>query len=124
MIATSRDLHALKKRVAYLMAFVKYIVAVKVRKSPFKKPVLNATFLDFLKIVQYVQLKTFGSIIEPLRRGSSDDYDAILRSMNGKRKNSDDSRRINELKTLRSLRPCVGADSLLRVEGRLENSEL
>ena len=84
VIATSRDLYALKKRVAYLMAFVKYFVAVKVRKSSFTKPILNATFLNqaFLKIVQYVQLKTFGSVIESLRRGSPDDFDAILRSMN------------------------------------------
>ena len=74
--------------------------------------------------MQYVQLKTFGSVIEPFRRGSPDDFDAILLSMNSKRKNSDDSHRINELKTLRNLRPCVGADSMLRVEGRLENSEL
>ena len=68
--------------------------------------------------MQYVQLKTFGSAIESLRRGSPDDFDAILRSMNSKRKNSNDSHRINELKTLRNLRPCVGADSLLQVEGR------
>ena len=74
--------------------------------------------------MQYVQLKTFGSVIEPLRRGSPDDFDAILGSMNSKRKNSNDSHRINKLKTLRNLRPCVGADSLLRVEGHLENSEL
>ena len=118
LIATSRDLYALKKRVAYLMAFVKYFVAVKFKKSSFEED------QAFLKIVQYVQLKNFGSVIEPLRRGSPDDFDAILRSMNDKRKNSDDLRRINELKTLRNLRPCVGADSLLRVEGRLENSEL
>ena len=74
--------------------------------------------------MQHLQLKTFGPVVERLRRGSSDDFAAILRSMNGKRKNSDDSRRINKLKTLRNLRPCVGADSLLRVDGRLENSEL
>ena len=31
---------------------------------------------------------------------------------------------VSELKTLRNLRPCVGPDSMLRVEGRLENASL
>ena len=33
-------------------------------------------------------------------------------------------KQVSELKTLRNLRPCVGTDSILRVEGRLENAEL
>ena len=33
-------------------------------------------------------------------------------------------RKINELKPLRNLRPCVDTDMMLRVEGRLENAEL
>ena len=33
-------------------------------------------------------------------------------------------RRISELRTLRNLRPCVDDDSMLRVDGRLENAEL
>ena len=32
--------------------------------------------------------------------------------------------RIAEMKTLRNLRPCVDADSFVRVEGRLENADL
>ena len=54
LIAASCDLCTW--RVAYLVAFVKYFVAVKVKKAPFQKPVLNATFLDlaFMKIVRYV----------------------------------------------------------------------
>ena len=31
---------------------------------------------------------------------------------------------INELQTLRNLRPCVDAEFMLRVDGRLENAEL
>ena len=31
---------------------------------------------------------------------------------------------VSELKTLRNLRPFVGSDSMLRVEGRLENASL
>ena len=38
--------------------------------------------------------------------------------------NSDDLRRISELKSLRDLRPCVDDRQMLRVDGRLENSEL
>ena len=33
-------------------------------------------------------------------------------------------RKLNELKSPRSLRPCVDSDLMLRVEGRLENAEL
>ena len=33
-------------------------------------------------------------------------------------------RRISELKTLHNLRPCVDDDSMLRVDGLLENVEL
>ena len=42
--------------------------------------------------------------------------------MNGKAKNPESMRRLNELKALRNLRPCVGSDNLLRIEGRLENA--
>ena len=33
-------------------------------------------------------------------------------------------RKINELKTLRNLHPCVDTDMMWRVKGRLENAEL
>ena len=126
LIAASCDLYTLKRRVAYLVAFVKYFVAVKVKKVPFQKPVLNATFLDlaFMKIVRYVLLVCFGATIVPLSRGTPDDFEAILTSLNNNSKTSEASRRINELKSLRSLRPCIGHDALLPVEGRLKNSLL
>ena len=126
LFAASCDPYTLKRRVAYLAAFVKYFVAVKVKKAPFQKPVLNATFLDlaFMKIVRYVQLVCFGTAIEPFSRGTPDNYEAILTSLNNNSKTSEASRRINELKSLRSLRPCIGHDALLRVEGRLENWKL
>ena len=44
--------------------------------------------------------------------------------MNKNVNNPDDRRRVNELKTLRNLRPCIGQDKLLRVDGRLENADL
>ena len=124
LIAASCDLYTLKKRVACLVAFVKYCVAVKVKKALFQKPVLNATFLDlaFMKIVRYVRLDCFGAAIGPLSRGTPDDFEVILTSLNNNSKTSEASRRINELKSLRSLRPCIRPDALLRDEGRLENS--
>ena len=101
LIVASCDLYTLKRRVAYLVAFVKYFVAVKVKKAPFQKPVLNATFLDlaFMKIVRYIQLVCFGAAIEPLSRGTPDDFEAILTSLNSNSKTSEASRRINELKS-------------------------
>ena len=38
--------------------------------------------------------------------------------------NSEQTRQVNELKTLRNLRPCLGPNSVLRVEGSLENADL
>ena len=60
--------------------------------------------------------------IEPLREGSPDDFEAVLKRIGaGSNRNT---RRVHELKTLRNLRPCVGSDLLLRVDGRLENADL
>ena len=44
--------------------------------------------------------------------------------MNCRAKDEASIRRVSELKILRRLRPCVGSDDLLRIEGRLENAEL
>ena len=38
--------------------------------------------------------------------------------------NSEQTRQVNELKTLRNLRSCLGPDSILRVGGGLENADL
>ena len=44
--------------------------------------------------------------------------------MNRRLKDEASIRRINVLKSLRKLRPCVGSDNLLRLEDRLQNAEL
>ena len=59
-----------------------------------------------------------------LRNDSSDDYDAFLKRLRNLAVNSEQTRHLNELKTLRNLRPCIGLDLLLRVKGRLENADL
>ena len=79
LIATSRDLYTLKKRLAYLMAFAEFVVA-KFKKINFQKPDLNATYLDhaLVKTVKYVQGRCFRAAVDSLRRGSPDGFDAIL----------------------------------------------
>ena len=54
-----------------------------------------------------------------------DDFDAILKRLKEKSNDNEKfTRRINELKMLWNLRPCVGSDLLFRVDGRLENADL
>ena len=62
--------------------------------------------------------------MELLSKESHDEFDSIIKRLYSNAKDPDSSRRLNELKTLRNLRPCVGSDNLLRVEGRLENASL
>ena len=76
----------------------------------------------FKKIVKYVQFRCFGAAVELLSKESPDEFDSIIKRLYSNAKDPDSSRQLNELKTLRNLRPCVGLDNLLRVEGRLENA--
>ena len=77
-----------------------------------------------VKTVKYVQGRCFGAAVDSLPRGSPDDFDLILQHLNKKHCDPESTRRINGLETLKSLRPCVGLDSLFHVDGRLENAEL
>ena len=116
LIETSPDLYTLKKRFSYLIVFVEFLVA-RSRKVFFNKPVLNAAFLDhaLMKVVKYVQARRFWDVIRSLSQGSPDDFEAVLKRFSQGVVTPDNTRRENELKTLRNLRPCVGPDSLLRV---------
>ena len=117
LIDASPSLHALKKRCAYLIAFTEYVEAI-VKGSTFKKPTLGATYLDyaFKKIVKYVQFRCFGAAVKLLSKESPDEFDSIIKRLYSNAKDPDSSRRLNELKTLRSLRPFVGSDNLLRLK--------
>ena len=123
LIEAASNLYVLKKRCAYLAAFAEFMAAKKLGVS-FQKPRFNATYLDkaFIKIVKYVQFRCFGAAVELLSQDSADAFESILKQLNGKAKNPESMRRLNELKALRNLRPCVGSDNLLRIEGRLENA--
>ena len=74
--------------------------------------------------IKYVQLQSFGAAINLLKKGSSDKFEQFLKKLCATASNSEEFRKINELKTLRNLRPCLDHEVMLRVEGRLDNAEL
>ena len=125
VIESANNLYTLKKRFAYLLAFTEYLVA-KSRKALFVRPVLNATYLvrALVKAVEYVQSRCFGAAINLFSRKSPNDFESFLKRWTNNANNLGERHRVNELKSLRSLRPCVGGGGLLRVEGRLENADL
>ena len=126
LVESCPDLYTLKKRTAYLTAFKEYFIAVKVKKKEFVRPVLNASYLykAFVRLLRYVQNECFGSAVEFLKENSPDEFDTLLRKLSAKTNNVIEMHFLNELKTLRKLRPCVGPDLILRVEGRLDNASL
>ena len=125
LIETSRDLHTLKKRVAYFVAFKQYLWAIH-KKLAFSVPVLNANKLDeaFIDIIRYVQQNRFGAAIDLLKNESPDAFESILKKLSAKTTCTEELRRLAELKTLRNLRPCADDELILRIDGRLENAEL
>ena len=98
---------------------------VETRGLTFIKPMLNADMLEdaLTDIITYVQSRCFGAAVRILKRDSADGFDAILKRINQNANNAADMKRVSELKTLQNVRPCVGTDSIFRVEGRLENAE-
>ena len=77
-----------------------------------------------MNAVRFVQYQSFGAAISLLQKGTPDDYDQILKKLSRDVVNSNQMRKLNELKSLRNLRPCVDSNLMLRVEGHLENAEL
>ena len=59
-----------------------------------------------------------------MQKGTPDVYDQILKQLSRDVVNSNQMRKLNKLKSLRNLRPCVDYDLMLRFEGLLENAEL
>ena len=125
LMQTLPDLYTLKKRFAYLLAFAE-LVKAKFKRKPFRKPEFRAASLDraFVEAIGYVQRRCFGPALEVLNNGSADDFKIFIKCLRNLAVNSEHTRQVNELKKLRNLRPCLGQDSILRVEGRLENTDL
>ena len=78
----------------------------------------------FVNIVKNIQFQRFGAAIKLLSKESPDEFESILKRLGSKTNDPESKRRLNELKTLRNLRPCVDLDNCLRIEGRLENADL
>ena len=96
------------------------------KHKEFCRPPLTADGFkkSFVDVIWYAQNSCFGVVIELLKQQSSDAFVSILKKLTDNAVNSDDLRRISELKSLRDLRPCVDDRQMLRVDDRLENSEL
>ena len=75
----------------------------------FKKPDLNADFLDgaLIKEVKCVQSQNFGVAIDVLSKGSLDDFETFLQRRVNNVDSPDEKRQVNELKTLRNQCPMV-----------------
>ena len=122
LIKSAPDLYTLlKKRFANLNAFKQFLIA-KSKGIPFQRPELNTSY--FIDAVKYVQFRSFGAAITLLKEGSPDNFDQMLKKLQSNVNSAEQMRKINELKTLRNLRPWVDAEFMLCVEGRLENAEL
>ena len=94
LIELSADLYSLKKRVGYLIVFKQYIIS-KVKKTVFRKPTLDAEFLDnaFMNVISYVQMDYFKATDELLKRDSPDDFESILKRLNDKAVDAEQMRR-------------------------------
>ena len=125
VIKIAPDLYALTKRIAYLIVFKQFIMA-KFKRVPLSRPKLDAQFLDdaLVDVIKYVQRSCFGVAVEFLKSKSPDAFDSFLKHLSDKANTSEEMRQVSELRTLRNLRPCVDSDSVLRIEGRLENADL
>ena len=102
LIQASPNLHTLKKRCAYLTAFVEFMSAKKLN-TPFQKPCLDSSYLDkaFIKIVKFFQSRCFGGAVELLSQESPDAFESIVKKLNCRAKDEASIRRVSELKTLR-----------------------
>ena len=79
LIEVIPTLYDLKKLCAYLVAFTEFVVA-KAKGNTFTKPKFDATYLDnaFIKIVKYVQSRSFGAAVESLKQESPDQFESII----------------------------------------------
>ena len=115
----------LKKRFADLLAFVE-LAKTKFKRKPFRKAEFSAASLDraFVETIGYVQRQCLGPALEVLNYGSADDFKILIKRLRNLAVDSEQTRQVNELKILYNLQPCLGPNSILRVEGRLENADL
>ena len=94
------------------------LVKAKFRLKLFRGPEFDAASLDraFVEAIGNVQRQCFGPALEVLNNGSADDFEIFIKRLCNLAVNSKQTWQVNELKTLRNLRPCLGPDSILRVD--------
>ena len=71
-----------------------------------------------------MQYDRFGAAVGLLKKGSPHAIDSILKRSSDRATSAEEMSLIAELKSLRNLLPCVDANSMLKIYGRLENAEL
>ena len=71
-----------------------------------------------------MQRSCFGVAVEFLKSKSPDAFDSFLKHLSDKANTSEEMCQVSELRTLHNLCPCVNSDSVLCIEGRLENADL
>ena len=122
MIEAAPSLYVLKKRVAYLLAFVQYLKC-KVKNLEFERPKLDVVDLNkaLSAIVSFVQHKHYGQALKILQSDSPEGLaQAIVKC--AQRRSGQPKHWLNKLRSFNKFRPCVDSSGLLRIEGRLSNS--
>ena len=101
LIESSRDIYTLKKKVAYLMAFISLVIS-KAKKTNFEKPNLGACYLDrvLLKVVKYDQSQNYGAADEVLKNESPDKFDLIIKRLSNNVIDSKEKKAKKKLKKL------------------------
>ena len=126
LIATLRDLYTLKKRLCLSYGF-RGVCRSKIQKDKLSKTGLKR-YIFRSRACQDCEVCAGAMLRGPQSIRCAGARLMVLTLfcdvLMKKRCDPESTRRINELKTLRNLRPCVGQDSLFRIDGRLENAEL
>ena len=119
------DLYTSKKRLTYFSHLKQFIIA-KVKRVPFAKPKIDASLLDkaFVDAVKFVQRVRFWATVDMLKNNSPNVFDFIVKKLSDKAANTEDMNCISQVKALKNLRPGVGTEKMLRIDGRLENAAL
>ena len=108
----------LKKRVAYLLAFVEYFKRCKVKKEKFDAAKLDEAMFA---IVGYAQHRHYSQALSILKSKTPEDLSQAIDRCS-RRESGEPKVWLNELRSSNKFRPCVDKEGLLRIEGRLSNS--
>ena len=116
MIEAAPSLYVLKKRVAYLLAFVEYFKHFKVKKGEFVKPKFDTARLDedTHAIVVYVQHRHYSQALSILQNKSPEYFSHAIDRCS-RRESGEPKVWLNELRSLNKFRSCVDNEGLFRI---------